>query len=42
MATKRGASQTPTFVIGNKMVGGAISYDRFKALVDSALVLAKS
>src|SRR6476659_2946693 len=42
MATKRGASQTPTFVIGNKMVGGAISYDRFKALVDSALVLAKA
>jgi protein-disulfide isomerase len=42
MATKRGASQTPTFVIGNKMVGGAISYDHFKALVDSALVLAKS
>ena len=42
MATKRGASQTPTFVIGNKMVGGAISYDNFKALVDSALVLAKA
>jgi protein-disulfide isomerase len=42
MATKRGASQTPTFVIGNKMVGGAISYDHFKALVDSALALAKS
>jgi predicted DsbA family dithiol-disulfide isomerase len=42
MATKRGASQTPTFVIGNKMVGGAISYDHFKALVDSALVLAKN
>ena len=42
MAIKRGASQTPTFVIGNKMIGGAISYDRFKAMVDSALVLAKS
>jgi protein-disulfide isomerase len=42
MATKRGATQTPTFVIGNKMIGGAISYDRFKALVDSALVLAKA
>ena len=42
MAVKRGASQTPTFVIGNKMVGGAISYDHFKSLVDSALVLAKS
>ncbi len=42
MATKRGASQTPTFVIGDKMIGGAISFDRFKALVDSALVLAKA
>ena len=42
MAMKRGASQTPTFVIGNKMIGGAISYDRFKALVDSALVLANA
>ena len=41
MALKRGASQTPTFVIGDKMVGGAIAFDRFKALVDSALVLAK-
>ena len=42
MAMKRGAGQTPTFVIGNKMIGGAISYDRFKALVDSALALAKA
>jgi len=42
MAIKRGASQTPTFVIGNQMVGGAISYDRFKAMVDSALVVAKN
>ena len=42
MAIKRGASQTPTFVIGNQMVGGAIGYDRFKALVDSALVIAKA
>ena len=42
MATRRGASQTPTFVIGDKMIGGAISFDRFKALVDSALVLAKA
>ena len=42
MAIKRGASQTPTFVIGNQMIGGAISFDRFKALVDSALVLAKN
>ena len=42
MAIKRGASQTPTFVIGNQMVGGAISFDRFKGMVDSALVLAKA
>ena len=42
MAIKRGAGQTPTFVIGNKMVPGAISFDRFKALVDSALAIAKS
>jgi len=42
MAIKRGAGQTPTFIIGNRMVPGAISFDRFKALVDSALVLAKS
>jgi protein-disulfide isomerase len=42
MAIKRGATQTPTFVIGNQMVGGAISFDRFKAMVDSALVLAKN
>jgi protein-disulfide isomerase len=42
MAEKRGAGQTPTFVIGNKMVGGAISFDHFKALVDSALILAKA
>jgi protein-disulfide isomerase len=41
-ATKSGASQTPTFVIGNKMIGGAIGYDRFKAYVDSALALAKT
>jgi len=40
-ATKRGVNQTPTFVIGTKMIGGAISYDRFKAYVDSALVVAQ-
>ena len=42
MAIKRGAGQTPTFVIGNKMVPGAIGFDRFKQLVDSALALAKT
>jgi len=39
LATKSGASQTPTFIIGTKMVGGSISFDRFKAMVDSALAL---
>src|SRR5829696_6573403 len=41
LAMKRGAGQTPTFVIGNQMVGGAIGFDRFKSLVDSALALAQ-
>ncbi len=31
-----GVSFTPTFVIGRKKVSGAIGYDEFKALVDSA------
>jgi protein-disulfide isomerase len=42
MAVKRGAGQTPTFVIGNKMVPGAVGFDKFKQLVDSALALAKT
>ena len=33
---RRGVSQTPTFIIGRKMVPGAVSYDEFRALVDSA------
>lgn len=33
---RRGVSQTPTFIIGDRMIPGAISYDRFKAYVDSA------
>ncbi|HEU4630212.1 MAG TPA: thioredoxin domain-containing protein [Gemmatimonadaceae bacterium] len=37
---RRGVNATPTFVIGNRMVSGAIGYDQFKALVDSAMVLA--
>jgi protein-disulfide isomerase len=40
MAIKRGAGQTPTFIIGTKMVPGAIGFDKFKQLVDSALALA--
>ncbi|MGQ0765097.1 MAG: DsbA family protein [Gemmatimonadota bacterium] len=34
---RRGVGQTPTFIIGNRFVAGSISYDRFKAYVDSAL-----
>ena len=30
-----GVSSTPTFVIGNRMIPGAIPYDRFKQIVDS-------
>ncbi len=32
----RGVSQTPTFIIGNKLYAGAIGYDAIKAAVDSA------
>ena len=40
LALKSGAGQTPTFIIGTKMVPGAIGFDKFKAYVDSALALA--
>jgi protein-disulfide isomerase len=33
---RRGVAQTPTFVIGRKVVAGGIPYDQFKAIVDSA------
>jgi len=33
---RRHVQSTPTFVIGDKMVAGALSYDQFKTLVDSA------
>ncbi|MGH7624750.1 MAG: DsbA family protein [Gemmatimonadaceae bacterium] len=33
---RRHVQSTPTFVIGDKMVAGALSYDQFKILVDSA------
>lgn len=32
-----GVQQTPTFVIGKKVVVGAVSYDEFRAHVDSAM-----
>jgi protein-disulfide isomerase len=35
-AERRGVSETPTFVIGNQMIKGALSADAFKAYVDSA------
>lgn len=38
---QRMVPSTPTFIIGKRMVSGAIGYDQFKALVDSALAEAK-
>jgi protein-disulfide isomerase len=34
--TRRKVQSTPTFVIGTRMIPGAMSYDVFKAYVDSA------
>ena len=39
-AERRGVNSTPTFVIGGQMVPGALPYDQFKALVDSAIAKA--
>ena len=39
-AERRGVNQTPTFVIGGKMIPGAIPYDTFKKLVDEELAKA--
>jgi protein-disulfide isomerase len=39
---RRFVGQTPTFIIGNRLVPGSISYDKFKAYVDSALADAKA
>jgi protein-disulfide isomerase len=41
-AVRRGASQTPTFIIGSRLVAGSISYDKFKAYVDTALAEARA
>ena len=35
-AERRQVAQTPTFIIGGKMIPGAIPYDEFKRLVDEA------
>ena len=39
-AERRGVNQTPTFIIGGKLVPGAIPYDTFKKLVDEELAKA--
>lgn len=36
-ANRRGVGSTPSFIIGGKLVPGAIGFDTFKAYVDSAL-----
>jgi protein-disulfide isomerase len=41
-AESRGVRATPTFIIGGKVIPGAIGYDRFKAYVDTALVTAQA
>lgn len=41
-AETRGVRATPTFIIGGKVIPGAIGYDRFKAYVDTALAAARS
>ena len=37
---RRMVSATPSFIIGNKLYTGSLSYDRFKAIVDSAAAAA--
>lgn len=41
-AERRRINSTPTFVIGNKVVASAISYDEFKKYVDDALSQART
>ena len=36
-AGRRNVTQTPTFVIGDKMIPGSITYDQFKKYVDDAI-----
>ena len=38
---RRGIQQTPTFIIGQRLVPGSLSYDQLKAYVDTALAEAK-
>lgn len=37
---RRNIRQTPTFIIGDKLVAGSLGYDQFKQFVDSALAAA--
>ena len=39
-AERRQVTQTPTFIIGGKLIPGAIPYDTFKKLVDEELAKA--
>lgn len=41
-AQRRGVQSTPSFIIGDRMIPGAIGYDTFKAYVDSALAKARA
>ncbi|HTE46314.1 MAG TPA: DsbA family protein [Gemmatimonadaceae bacterium] len=41
LAEARQVSQTPTFVIGDKQLAGALTYDQFSKYVDDALANAK-
>ena len=41
-AERRGVNQTPTFIIGDKKVPGAIPYDAFKKLIDDELAKASA
>ena len=34
---RRKVGETPTFIIGTRMISGVLTYDRFKAYVDSAM-----
>lgn len=41
-AIRRNVNSTPTFVIGDKQIPGKLSYDEFKAYVDTALAKVQS
>jgi protein-disulfide isomerase len=42
VANRYGVQSTPSFVIGGRLYPGALSYDRFKLLVDSAIATART